>query len=84
MNQKIWNNPKIPDMEIKLMFLKDGTNLYFNPGCALNLYGPESAEKIFKYLQNSFPKIQMHNICCGDSLYPSSGRPALPTVYYRE
>ncbi len=27
------------------MIQKDGRNLYFNPGCALNLYRPESAEK---------------------------------------
>lgn len=38
--------------------------LYFNPGCALSLYRPESAEKILKYLKKYFSQIQLHNICC--------------------
>ena len=46
------------------MFSRDCTNLYFNPGCALNLYRPENAERIFAYLQANFPKVRMHDICC--------------------
>ena len=54
------------------MFSKNIQNLYFNPGCALSLYRPESVEKIFRYLQNHYPQIQMHNICCRHN-------PQLPT-----
>ena len=46
------------------MIQKDGRNLYFNPGCALNLYRPESAEKIYEYLKGRYPRIQRHDICC--------------------
>lgn len=46
------------------MFLKEIPNLYFNPGCALRLYRPENAEKIFEYLRGNFPQIQMHGLCC--------------------
>ena len=46
------------------MFSRDCTNLYFNPGCALNLYRPENAERIFAYLQANFPKVHVHDICC--------------------
>lgn len=40
------------------------TSLYFNPGCALQLYRPENAQKIFRYLQDNYPQIQLHSICC--------------------
>ncbi len=46
------------------MFAKDTTALYFNPGCALRLYRPENVEKLFAYLQDRYPHIQMHDICC--------------------
>lgn len=46
------------------MFSKDIMNLYFNPGCALSIYRPENAERIFEYLRDSIPKIKMHSICC--------------------
>lgn len=39
-------------------------NLYFNPGCALQLYRPESARKIFQYLKENIPQIQIHTVCC--------------------
>lgn len=46
------------------MLLECTRNLYFNPGCALSLYRPENAERLFQYLKNHFPHIQMHQICC--------------------
>lgn len=39
-------------------------NLYFNPGCALHIYRPENVRKLFHYLQENYPDIQMHDICC--------------------
>lgn len=46
------------------MYTKDMIGLYFNPGCALSLYRPETAEKIMVYLRENFSNVQMHNICC--------------------
>jgi hypothetical protein len=39
-------------------------NLYFNPGCALQIYSPKSVQKIFRYLKSNYPQIRMHDICC--------------------
>jgi Fe-S oxidoreductase len=46
--------------------------MYFNPGCALNIYKPEMAERILKHLNSTrgagdsggASPIQMHSICC--------------------
>lgn len=46
------------------MISNNAVNLYFNPGCALSLYRPESEEKILKYLRKNFSQIQLHKICC--------------------
>ena len=50
--------------EAEMISLKDTGNLYFNPGCALQLYRPASAERIYQYLQRNFPNIRKHTICC--------------------
>jgi len=41
-----------------------GNDLYFNPGCALQIYRPESAKALFRYLQGNYPQIKMHSVCC--------------------
>ncbi len=38
--------------------------LYFNPGCALSLYKPETEHKILKYLNNHYGEVALHKICC--------------------
>ena len=38
--------------------------IYFNPGCALSIYKPDAELKLLAILQQYFPKMQMHNICC--------------------
>ena len=43
----------------------DKDKLYFNPGCALSVYKPESEHKILKLLNEHYDaKVKMHNICC--------------------
>lgn len=38
--------------------------IYFNPGCALSIYKLDAELKLLAILQQYFPKMQMHNICC--------------------
>ena len=38
--------------------------LYFNPGCAMQLYKPQASQKIFALLKEHFPSISFHEICC--------------------
>lgn len=39
--------------------------LYFNPGCALSVYKPESEHKVLDLLNRYYDgKVKMHNICC--------------------
>jgi Fe-S oxidoreductase len=38
--------------------------IYFNPGCALSIYKPESGLKILNILNKYFETVQLHNICC--------------------
>ncbi len=43
----------------------DTDRLYFNPGCALSVYKPESEHKILALLNEHYNgKVKMHNICC--------------------
>ncbi len=42
----------------------DLNQCYFNPGCALSVYKPESEEKVLKVLNQYFGAVRMHNICC--------------------
>lgn len=36
----------------------------FAPGCALYLYKPELAKRIFNLLKADFPSLKEHNLCC--------------------
>jgi hypothetical protein len=40
------------------------TNIYFMPGCAFELYKPETSVKMMKYLEQHYPKIKRYDICC--------------------
>lgn len=44
------------------------TKTYFNPGCALSIYKPETENKILEFLnENCFEKygeVELHKICC--------------------
>lgn len=42
----------------------DMEKCYFNPGCALSTYKPESEIKVLEILHKYFGPVQMHNICC--------------------
>lgn len=43
----------------------DFDKLYYNPGCALSVYKPESEHKILELLQKYYnADIKMHNVCC--------------------
>ena len=37
---------------------------YFNPGCAVQIYKPEAAQKIFAFLKQQNPDVSFHEICC--------------------
>lgn len=52
---------QIPSIHI---FDIDMRKCYFNPGCALNIYKPESGQKILNMLGKYFGSVQLHNICC--------------------
>lgn len=55
--------PRIPSIKLSEI---DMDKCYFNPGCALSTYKPESEHKILDILNKyfGFGKIQLHNICC--------------------
>ena len=42
----------------------DREKCYFNPGCALSVYKPESETRVLEILQRHFGPVKMHNICC--------------------
>ena len=42
----------------------DWNKAYFNPGCAINLYKSDVAEKLLMMLQRHYPTIKAHNVCC--------------------
>ncbi len=42
----------------------DKNKLFWNPGCAINIYKPELSIKIFELLSNHLTGIQLHKICC--------------------
>jgi hypothetical protein len=37
---------------------------YFNPGCALSIYKPDTELKILSYLNNNYGNVELHKICC--------------------
>ena len=56
MNSKIVESVSLSDINYG--------QIYFNPGCALSIYKPDAELKLLAILQQYFPKMQMHNICC--------------------
>ena len=47
-------------------------NTYFNPGCALSIYKPETEQKILKFLNENYRRVVLHKICCRhEPLLPS-------------
>lgn len=42
-------------------------NCYFNPGCAMNLYKHDGANRMLKLLQDLFGEVKSHNVCCRHS-----------------
>jgi len=44
------------------------TKTYFNPGCALSIYKPETENKILKFLNKNctekYGEVELHKICC--------------------
>lgn len=55
------NGIQIPSIHISDI---DMRKCYFNPGCALSIYKPESEQKILNMLGKYFGSVQLHNICC--------------------
>lgn len=47
-----------------MMLFENNRPLYFNPGCALSIYKPEKEIQILQYLQENFPAVNLHKICC--------------------
>ncbi|MHB1314752.1 MAG: (Fe-S)-binding protein [Christensenellales bacterium] len=39
-------------------------NTYFNPGCALSIYKPETEQKILTFLNENYGEVALHKICC--------------------
>jgi Fe-S oxidoreductase len=39
-------------------------NTYFNPGCALSIYKPETEKKILKILNERYGAVRPHTVCC--------------------
>lgn len=52
---------RIPSIQISDI---DTSRCYFNPGCALSIYKPESGHKILNMLNEYFGSVQPHSICC--------------------
>lgn len=40
------------------------TKTYFNPGCALSIYKPETENKILAFLREYVGDVELHQICC--------------------
>lgn len=41
-----------------------GGRLYFNPGCAMNLYRPGLAGRMLELLRSGLGDVEMHEVCC--------------------
>ncbi len=52
---------RIPSIKISGIDLE---KCYFNPGCALSIYKPESGRKILDMLNKYFGPVQFHGFCC--------------------
>ena len=44
------------------------TKTYFNPGCALSIYKPDTENRILKFLNENclekYGEVELHKICC--------------------
>lgn len=52
---------RVPSIKI---FDIDMRKCFFNPGCALCIYKPESGPKILEMLNKYFGPVKLHSICC--------------------
>lgn len=52
---------RIPSIKLSSI---DMEKCYFNPGCALSIYKPESGPKILDMLNQYFGQVKIHEICC--------------------
>ncbi|RVU55698.1 (Fe-S)-binding protein [Anaerosphaera multitolerans] len=52
---------RLKSIEISKIDMK---NCWFNPGCALCVYKPESANRVLKILNEYFGEVKLHSICC--------------------
>lgn len=52
---------RIPSIQISNI---DMDKCYFNPGCTLSIYKPESGQKILDMLGKHFGPVRLHSICC--------------------
>lgn len=52
---------RIPSIKITDI---DMSKCYFNPGCALSIYKPESGQKILDILNKYFGTVHLHSFCC--------------------
>lgn len=55
------NNIRIPSINFSDI---DMEKCFFNPGCALSIYKPESVGKILDILNKYFGRVKIHSICC--------------------
>ena len=53
--------PSIPSIQLEDI---DPDKCYFNPGCAMSLYKPESVEEILRLLTRRFLPTKLHTVCC--------------------
>jgi Fe-S oxidoreductase len=40
------------------------TKTYFNPGCALSIYKPDTEKRILKFLNENYGEVALHKTCC--------------------
>jgi len=52
---------RIPSIKISDI---DMEKCYFNPGCALSIYKPESGQKVLDILNKHFGPVKLHSLCC--------------------
>lgn len=38
--------------------------IYFNPGCALSIYKPNTEKRVLKFLNENYGEVALHKICC--------------------
>lgn len=55
------NGIRVPSIRIADI---DMEKCYFNPGCAFNVYKPESTSKLMNILNQYFGPVKYHDLCC--------------------